>query len=663
MLKQLSRVGTLIDTLTQTCEDIRKHVQAAKQETAPMLEEASTLLAQKHETEQKQRLLDSFNKHFLLSDDDLTTLTSSAEPVDDRFFEVLAWVKQIHKDCELLLGYENQRLGLELMEETTRNLNAGYKKLFNWTLREFKGLDLEDPHISGSIRRSLRALSERPALFQNCLDSFAEARQSTVSDAFQKALTDSTMGAARAIEFSTHDPLRYIGDMLAWVHSGTVSEMEALEGLFISDEAEISRGLHQGKAADPFAMPTEEGEDIAFDGHTALNSLISRNMASVAHTLTQRIGITVRNLSDPIEIYKAYNVLSFYHDMFLKLIQHSTKLASQAQAGNEARDGMDDNTLLTALADLQSQTIAHFQSQVLETFHNTIDDTPNEDLTPPQALAECLQAFTTVAQTRGPALTLTEFAKLYSTLLAPVLSSCADLADQAATELPVATNATSTIYKINYTSLVRDALSSIANPTSANKVRIEAAESPLEHAETEITTLRTSLVDLLLDSFADSSGLDDLQQLIEDGPNLTQAPASKKKHRFLRPANLDTEAEAQELVLEVLAARLDAFLASALMDAQESLSKLSDKSLSSSVLRTAVEAFCDRYEELVGVLEEVDEGVEREALARSIGKGHAGKVNGDVGGSDDEEEQEGKEVPSLRDVYPRTIEEVRALLS
>lgn len=132
-------------------------------------------------------------------------------------------------------------------------------------------------------------MSERPALFQNCLDSFAEARQSTVSDAFQKALTDSTMGAARAIDFSTHDPLRYTGDMLAWVHSATVSEMEALEGLFISDADEISRGLHSGKAADPFALTTDDDDEngdgeVPFDGHAALNSLI-RETWHLSHTL------------------------------------------------------------------------------------------------------------------------------------------------------------------------------------------------------------------------------------------------------------------------------------------------------------------------------------------------------------------------------------------
>lgn len=620
-------------------------MQAAKQETAPMLEEASVLLAQKKENEQKQQLLDKFCKHFLLSDEDVNILTSSVEPVNEHFFQVLGRVKQIHKDCELLLGYENQRLGLELMEQTTKDLNAGYKKLFNWTQREFKNLDLEDPQISGSIRRSLRALSERPALFQNCLDSFAEARQATVSGAFQRALTDSTQGSARAIEFSTHDPLRYVGDMLAWVHSATVSEMEALEGLFISDAEEISKGLHAGKVADPFAAPNED-DDEPFDGHAALNSLISRNMTSVAYTLDQRIAVTIRNLSDPVDIYKAYNVLSFYSDMFMKLIRPPTKTSITS---NEPATTSDDHVFLSTLSNLQTQTFSHFQTATLETLHASIDDAPAADLAPPSALSETLTAFNTIARTRGPALTLPEFSRLYSTLLAPVLSACADLAHQASEE-PNATPATETIYKLNYLSMVRNALSEL----TAGKSKIESAGEPLRHADSEISSLSTQLTKILSQIFTDTSGLTSLSAFISKAPSTT----ARKRRLYL----LQSAPETEMPYLETLAQRLDTFLASALMDAQDDLSKLVDKSVSGAVLAQAVEIFCGKFEEVVEILESVDEDVEREDLAKKMGKQDT--VNGETDSGSEEEVDKGDEaMPLLRQVYPRTVEEVAALLS
>lgn len=36
----------------------------------------------------------------------------------------------------------------------------------------------------------------------------------------------------RPIELHAHDPIRYVGDMLAWVHQAIAAECEFLEGLF-----------------------------------------------------------------------------------------------------------------------------------------------------------------------------------------------------------------------------------------------------------------------------------------------------------------------------------------------------------------------------------------------------------------------------------------------
>jgi hypothetical protein len=224
---------------------MRRHLKAARKETAPVLEEASDLLSHKTQLETKQELLHAFNSHFIMSDDDIAALTSTAEPVNDTFFAVLARAKRIQVDCEILLGTENQSLGLEILDQVSRNLNGAFQKLYRWIQREFKSLNLENPQISSAIRRALRVLAERPSLFQNCLDFFAEARENILSDAFFTALTGTLVSgeedkSVKPIELVAHDPLRYVGDMLAWIHSATVSEREALEVLFISDGNEIA---------------------------------------------------------------------------------------------------------------------------------------------------------------------------------------------------------------------------------------------------------------------------------------------------------------------------------------------------------------------------------------------------------------------------------------
>ena len=252
------RIGTAIEKLNQSCAEMRKHIGAANRETGPMLDEAKTILSDKRQVETKQQLLDAFKAHFVVSDEDLSTLTSTAEAVNDDFFRILTRVKKIHQDSEVLLGSENQRLGLEILEQSSRQINAAFQKLYRWVQREFKSLDLENPQISTGIRRALRVLAERPSLFQNCLDFFAEARENILSNNFYAVLTGAPVDPdhpvmGKAIELSAHDPLRYVSDMLAWAHSATVSEREALEVLFISEGDEIAKkhsSWHRERALD-----------------------------------------------------------------------------------------------------------------------------------------------------------------------------------------------------------------------------------------------------------------------------------------------------------------------------------------------------------------------------------------------------------------------------
>lgn len=592
---------------------MREHIQAARQESAPVLEEASTLLARKEETETKQALLDAFTTHFLISTPDLNILTSSAEPLDDRFFTVLARVKQIHRDCEILLGYENQRLGLELMEQTSRNLDAGFMKLYNWIQREFKGLDLEDPHISGAIRRALRVLSERPTLFQNCLDFFAEARQSTLAEAFHAALTGSA-GAAKAIEFSTHEPLRYVGDMLAWVHSAAVSEKEALEGLFVSDADEIAKGLSASKASEPWARvggsgqrrtsisstassssATETEQDVVFDGRKALADLVSRDLASVCGILQSRVDLAVRNSGDPVLMFKTVNLLDFYRGIFDKLLGSDSSLSQLIQT-------------------LQASSLTLFETTMQEeTAAATLDRTPSPDLTPPAFLATALSQFSEVARARGPQMTQAELERLFGAMLTGILTACAESAAE------IADVQRSVIYKINYMTALRTTLVAVS-------AHVPVVQTPLEKAGVETQSLRDQLVEILSTRLLEDSGVHDLMQELD-----SRRSHDAQTRRGWLEANLDESAQ-----------RLDEFLSSSVMDAQESLKNLLDRTLAKDILKEAVERFCAEFDELESMLD------------------MANTESGMVAGGDDNATDH---VGSLRELYPRTGSEVRALLS
>lgn len=58
-------------------------------------------------------------------------------------------------------------------------------------------------------------------------------RSSSILTLFLDALTrGGPTGLPRPIELHAHDPMRYIGDMLAWIHQTMAGEREFLESLF-----------------------------------------------------------------------------------------------------------------------------------------------------------------------------------------------------------------------------------------------------------------------------------------------------------------------------------------------------------------------------------------------------------------------------------------------
>jgi hypothetical protein len=626
---------------------MRRRINLAKQDTTPVLEEASTLIAQKKETETKQQLLEAFSKHFLVPEEDLLVLTSAEEPVDERFFDVLARVKQVHHDCEVLLGGENQRLGLEVMELSTRNLNSAYQKLYRWIQKEFRSLNLEDPRISSSIRRALRVLAERPSLFHNCLDFFAEARDYVLSDAFHYALTDAVSGAngpgagdrtVKPIEFSAHDPLRYIGDMLAWVHSTTVSEREALESLFVDDGDELARGIQAGLNSEPWSR-IDEDQEVTFDGQKALSDLVNRDLTGVARSLKQRIELVIQSHDDPVTCYKVVNLLSFYRTTFTKLVGAQSHLVDLIQI-------------------LEKFTLGHFETlmrdQISVLAGDNIALTPPDDLSPPQFLLDALEDLELLMKTYessvGP-----EDSSLdannenpFTSVLRAAFDPFLTLARSSSDELQTAT--AQSIYRTNILLAARAAVAPYPFASSTHVPPISAA----------LSTLRSDLLDTQHQFLLETSGLqtllDALEPFSDTSEDKTEKPDQQKPHL----ADLASLPAFQPESLITSSQQLDDFLPSALMDATDNLKRVQSLSLIQSVTEDAVEAFCRDFEFVEGMIIAADEA--RGTVNVAIGTG--GSISGQSGKSDTEvKDGEEGEKWSLRSLFPRTTGEIRVLLS
>lgn len=96
-------------------------------------------------------------------------------------------------------------------------------------------------------------------------------RQSSLLQSFLDALTrGGPNGLPRPIEIHAHDPIRYVGDMLAWVHQATASEHEFLEGLFgvkerrrMVGQAREFRSDRRGDAENEVVSDNVDGDVLA----------------------------------------------------------------------------------------------------------------------------------------------------------------------------------------------------------------------------------------------------------------------------------------------------------------------------------------------------------------------------------------------------------------
>jgi len=600
---QLKRIGDAINSLNKCCADMQVQISAARRETGPVLEEATSLMSQKAQVETKQHLLNAFKSHFILSETDLVVLTSSSEPVNEDFFSVLAKAKKINLDSEFLLGTEDERLGLDVLEQSSKQINAAFQKLYRWLQNQLKTLDLENPQIGSAMRRAIRVLAERPQLFQSLMDAFAENREHILSDSFHAALTGSTAGSdsvptTKPIEFNAHDPLRYVGDMLAWAHSATVSEREALEVLFIEEGEELAKGLKAGREHDPWSR--QENVEEAFNGRRALNELVGRDIAGVARLLRQRVEQVVSSHDDAALAYKIANLVGFYKKTFEKLLSSEARIldtltATETLALQQFQANMEDS-------------VASIQPEL---------ETAPSDPAPPEFLEdalETLQGLMKSYESSYAAINDPEaFQPVLTAALDPFLDGCRKLQEK----LP---ELNQHIFAINCLLLSREALLPFKF-TSSRVSRMN--ETVNKHA--------SKLVDHQYQFLLSSSGL---SPLVEALSALSDSPGDVTAIPTLEPL------EPNNLI--AISQTLDDFLPSALMDAMDNLKQLKSPRMIREITEEAAERFCQDFELVESKILAADELIQ----AR-----------------DDGENDEGKGKVVLRDLLPRTSGEIRVLLS
>ncbi|KAI8905593.1 oligomeric complex COG6-domain-containing protein [Gorgonomyces haynaldii] len=296
-------------------DQTQEQIQSIESSISPVLIKKKQLERLIQTNRRKQQELNHFMSTYTLSSDEIQTLVGP-DLVSELFFEALDRLQLIMKESRHLLA---QDLGLELIKHTSQYQEQAYEKLYRWLMVESKILKEESPEITVSFRKGVVSLRSRPIL--SFMQDIVVFREKTTSLGFQQALSVGGSSSQKPIEIHAHDPQRYLGDMLAWIHQQTLTERELLEGLFgLKSSAELKQRHIQMDPTSPIA-PVQDEQQM----REQLFTILDRIMKGPAQILLARSSPLFMNLQS-LDVLGLFQILSFYLETFQTLIPGSELL-------------------------------------------------------------------------------------------------------------------------------------------------------------------------------------------------------------------------------------------------------------------------------------------------------------------------------------------------
>lgn len=301
--QKLDALQAHITAMRARCEEAQAQLQSTDEACKSLLDRAGSLRDEQQEVKTRQSIVDLFLARFTLSGDEANALSSSNVPVSPTFFSAMDRAQAIRDDCRVLMAGEHSpsKAGLDIMAVTAAHLEKAYDKLVRWCSSEFRGMGRDASlEVSNELSEATRRLRSRPELLAEALTVLAQTRQAATLSSFMSALTTGSAAGragARPIELHAHDALRYIGDMLAWVHQAIAAEREFLEALL---------GVDVGAR-----MPGAVGAP-AHAADEWLGELMDAAVAGLCGPLRARVLQTVRAQESALSAYKVARLLQFY---------------------------------------------------------------------------------------------------------------------------------------------------------------------------------------------------------------------------------------------------------------------------------------------------------------------------------------------------------------
>uniref|UniRef100_A0AC34FGC6 Conserved oligomeric Golgi complex subunit 6 n=1 Tax=Panagrolaimus sp. ES5 TaxID=591445 RepID=A0AC34FGC6_9BILA len=246
MNDQVQGFVSKIQSMNDICNDLSNRIQSNKEKTRDLLRKTSILQTEKKTLQAKETYLNEFfDKYSLPSDDEKALNASNEGTVNESFFRAFKKLLEVIDRVNESIKVTPENIALS---EISTNLEAkrseAYNILFSSIQRECRLLNAEFLELKPLLYQSFEALQCKEELFTAALDEYSNARRGYTVHAFIDALTKGNKsGTQRPIEQFSNESLRYINDMLAWIHQELEVERELLGTLLKNCKPESVHSL------------------------------------------------------------------------------------------------------------------------------------------------------------------------------------------------------------------------------------------------------------------------------------------------------------------------------------------------------------------------------------------------------------------------------------
>lgn len=539
-----------------------------------LLSKIDQLTKQKNLIMLKKSILLSFKNNFTLTQYEEHVLTN--EDISLVYFEVLQKCNKINNNCSILLTLQNQTLGLKIMEKMSRILDLAYQRIaFFLTNRldQFMGETSRESSTSGNedirlMKIALFYLNNNLKYFDEVTGKLIESRSKAIVDEFiyQSSNSDPSDNA-RPIVLSAHDPVRYIGDLLAFVHSVIVNEVEFVSTLFKIGEdtdsnferTEFERNLIQ----------LENSQDV----NRSIDSTIDQIVGALSRPLKSRLEQIIRSDKNFDVITKLFNLLDLYRMMFQKQLTKDSSCSIF-----ETLESVKLLCVERVLSILKEKVLIN--EKQLEGDSWRIDD---DSLLTPDWIRDfynsSLLIFDEVGNSEGHPLNMDD--ETYKGFLNLLIDKPIELIQKQA-------KANFKNDKVNWKILVINSLDYVESKI----LTIPALSTEFDKISHLVGTVKEELIQHQYETLLKDSGLDIHQQLIQLIFPIEQIETDEDYYMY---SSLIENKLFNKDKLQEIETKLHEFLPNALIDIQQALFKISSPSIANDIITESSLKFLKLY--------------------------------------------------------------------